>query len=38
VCVECEDTPDAWYNEDEGRKQWDALVASGFYRLSEVSA
>ena len=32
------DAPDAWYNEDEGRKQWDALVASGFYRLSEVSA
>ena len=29
---------DAWYNEDEGRKQWDALVASGFFRLSEVSA
>ena len=38
VCIEREGTPDDWYNEDDGRKQWDALVASGFFRLSEVSS
>ena len=32
------DTPDAWYSEEDGRKQWDSLVASGFFRLSEDSA
>jgi len=29
---------DQWYSEEDGRKQWDSLVASGFFRLSEVSS
>ena len=27
-----------WFNEEDGRNHWNSLVASGFYRLSEVSA
>ena len=38
VCITQEGTEFAWYNEDDGRKQWDTLVASGFFRLSEVSS